>query len=501
MRRFFRRRAPEIAIAALVTLLIATLLLSSRLNVGAFDSASARSERLLDSTGEIVLGCEWYDRGYPQYFRSGVRMAEREINEGLAGNSTKGVAMPSGEARPLRVVFKQALPFDRLYQTDPVAQAFTIDRNVAAVIDNLPDEWIGRAKAVYESAGILSVSTAASFPGVNRSLHYSISTAVHDDELAKEITKRTPELLRATLNMRAQGAALLSTIDITGPAWTAGVCEAEAAQEQTRERMLAMLRLAVARGRVDPDVPLNKLRDEFSVPSSFWSDVSQAVANAQARFGEGVTARQVLEAHARDVAPAPFRVVEEYYPDQTDLFAQLSAIRSSGADYLIIDDNTTSRVLRVIREVRRLQMMLPVVVSDNHQFERYAQQLGAESGDVFTFIDQDPNYSTPRLRAFRDRYVEFLRSQGEQVHEPGFMSLQGYEAVYLLKSVYESIGGIEPLNATSALRHRGSAWPGKAIDGYKLSTFGDVKNARWYPLWLHNGKIQEVHLPERDKSS
>lgn len=494
-----RRRAPELVIAALLGLLGLTAFLSWYWNMSSYASASQRADRLHTCTGEIHLGCEWFNRGYPQYFRSGLRLAVQEINEGLAGNQTKGVALANGEVRKLRLTINEAPPFSLTASSDPVAERFVRDPALAAVIDNQTDEWIGRTKAAYEAAGVLSISTCASFPGLNRSLRFSVATVAHDDQMARQMARTAPLMYAKVTGRYASGAGLLLNINEQSASWASTTFQTASAGEAAQDEVLALLRDVVARGLIDPDVPLQRIINQTLLPSEHWFDVINALKRAQKRLGSQVTARELLKAHENDPPPVPFLAVEEYFSYETNHSADISSIRAANVDYLVLADNTTSRVVDIIRELRRQKMMLPIFVSDNHQFERLAQELGQGSGDVLTLLDLDSRFDTERLRGFRDRYVEFLRAQGETVHEPGIMSLQGYEAVYLLKSVYEAIGEVDPLTASVALRGRRSPWPGKAISGYEFTASGDRENVRWHPLWLHDGKVQHLELNIEDE--
>lgn len=499
MRNLFRRRAPELVIGAMAVLLALALLLSSLWNTGSYLSAADRSESLARSSGDIVVGCEFYDRGHPQYFRSGLRLALHEINEGLAGNRSKGIALPNGVIRPLRIEFKQALPETRLLQTDPTALLFAQNTHLAAVIDDLPDEWVGRSKTVYEAAGILNISTEASSPGLDDGLRFGLTSAVQDDELAVEVASLAPSMIRKTLGKAPARAALLAKIEANAASWTASVCQTEAGRLMTQAHLRAVLASAVKNGQIAPSTPLRALRRRFGVPGEFWNNVADAVAQSQQRLGSNVTVAQVLQYHADETPPVPFSIVQEYYPEDEDLFEELSAVRAANADYIVLVDNTTQHVVKIVKEMRRLNMNQPVIVSDNHGFDIIAHELGSTSGDVYTLIDQDPTLSAPRLREFRERYLAFLRAEGKE-HEPGLMSLQGYEAVYLLKEVYETVGSIDPLAAANALRHRNARWPGRAIEGYRFSPDGNVEDVHWYPLWLHNGKLELIDLEERNSA-
>ena len=134
------------------------------------DPASLRAERAARPEGDLVIGVAWPWTGPPAgLYAEGLDMAVQEANEagGVLG-------------RPLRLVRgddRESVDGGRL-----VAQRFTDDPDVVAVIGHLSSYVSIPAAAIYERGGLLMLTPASTAPELTRSGHRHVFRSVHDDE-------------------------------------------------------------------------------------------------------------------------------------------------------------------------------------------------------------------------------------------------------------------------------------------------------------------------------
>ena len=137
---------------------------------GPDDPARLRAQRAAASEGDLVIGVAWpWEARSEGLYAEGLEMAIEEINADGGVND-----------RPLRLVRaddEESVDGGRL-----VAQRFTDDPNVVAVIGHLNSHVSIPAADIYERGGLLMLTPASTAPDLTRKGYRYVFRSVPDDE-------------------------------------------------------------------------------------------------------------------------------------------------------------------------------------------------------------------------------------------------------------------------------------------------------------------------------
>jgi len=130
--------------------------------------------------------------------------------------------------------------------------------------------------------------------------------------------------------------------------------------------------------------------------------------------------------------------IESYNSNDKDLVAQLTNLKSKGAE-VIIDWGHPSQSATLQRQNKQLGINLPIIGSPGYAMPATMQLAGDSSTGSYAVVDGIASQSQePKIKEWVKKYQDLFKG------DPDFHAAASYDGVYLLKMAIEKAGSTDP---------------------------------------------------------
>lgn len=177
-----------------------------------------------------------------------------------------------------------------------------------------------------------------------------------------------------------------------------------------------------------------------------------------------------------------------FFKDNTDyrtLAAKVKNIKEH-IDVIFFAGSSTEGT-NFIKELRDMEIMIPVVASEPLYSEKVLKTLGKSATDLYviTFYDEDA-YSQKKFKDFKKNFKEKFKK------DPDKFALQGYECVKIIEEAITKAKTTRTSSLLSYLQYR-LEWSG-ITKKYKFDKYGDVLNSPLSVFGVEKGKFVRYNV-------
>ncbi len=466
--------------------------------------SSGRAQMASVDRGDIQVGILYIKNEDSSPFLNGVDLAIDEINNRINQIGGKGILfrLPDGKSaitRKIRPIYLPIRYSSDQTMTSPLVSSLMWKKQLVAIVSGLSTTMTLRTRVIPEYYGIAVISVRPTLPSLTQEgFKYFVRTVPNYNYLARYFMTDIPLTIAKRSGKRIKRIGIF--FSTSSPEGYLG--ELIAAREGANERIRFIESL---RAGFDSGI-LNELNDIEGLKGSIYLQtaldldqirIEQFIRNNLNAddIEKPVTLKTLIERYDPQEAQTEIVFTKSFLPRTKDYRPLIVAAEEKDPDLIIMASGIPDS-LNLIRQIREMGIEKPVMVTRINEYEELLHIPIDRLTNVYGAAMYDPGSQDPRFTSFNERYERFLKANNRKVSPPGFLSIQGYEAVHLIAQVIAKSGSAIPMNICNSLKYATSPLEGQVFESYSFSPQGDVLNRKLYTLFFDNGTMITIKEKE-----
>jgi ABC-type branched-subunit amino acid transport system substrate-binding protein len=465
---------------------------------------SGRAQMASADRGDIQIGVLYSKNENSAPFVSGVDMAIEEINNTPNETGARGILflLPDGKnviSRKLKPAYLPLRDSKALTIVSPLVSELKWKKHLVAIVSSLTTSMTQRTRVIPEYYGIATISVRPTLTSLSQEdFKYFVRTVPSYHFIARYLM----EDLLLTIARRSGKKIEKIGIFFNTDSPEGYLEELISARNDVNQKLRVIEKL---RAGFDSGL-LNELNDMKDMVGSEFLQVAVDLDRIQIdQFIDNNLTKEDMEKSMslkaivdhEDPLETPTELVFTipFLPETKDYRPLITMAEEKEPDLIIISSGIPES-LKLIRQMREMGLKSPIMVTRINEYEQLLQIPTDRLTDVYGAAMYDPASQDYRFTSFKERYERFLKNNNKPVSEPDFLSLQGYEAVYLIARAIAGSNSTIPMNIINSLKYPMTPLEGQVFEHYEFDAGGDVLNRKLYNLFFNKGTMSVIKEQE-----